>query len=1405
MGGSRGKRVSRASLLALLVAAGALAQERIPAEIEGWRDWALHGEEFRRCPFLGNTSGTSRAEHICAWPGRLELTVSEEGARFTESWVSHAPGWIPLPGDAEHWPQEVTLNGAPAAVVNCAGVPCVHVGEGSLSFAGRFAWSRRPETLGVPPAVGLVALTLNGRPVDLIERTESAVWLGKQRSADVAQHLAVQVYRRLSDGIPVVLETRLALEVAGAVREETLPGVLPEGFVPMTLESALPVRLDPDGQLHVQVRAGSYIVSIGARAVGDVGTLAVPARPAPWPRQEIWSYVADARLRVAALEGADPIDPAQANVPEEWRADPSYRVLAEHPVRLVERARGASALETNHLRLERTLYLDFSHAGYTAVDDISGTMRTGWRLDMQAPYRLLHASSGPEALLITETPGARTGLEVRAPELALQTIARLGATRGEMPATGWLSRFDEVHGTLNLPPGHRLLAAWGADRAPQAWLERWRLLDVFLLLLTSVVALRLFGWPYGLITFTTIALTHQDEHALTWLILLALLLAALTRAVPSGRGQSALKVLKCALLVVLLFTAVPFALKQLRLALYPQLAHIGAWAPELQPAPMGLSAKMASPLTDTDVPSPELPSAPPPPAAAPEPQSTMRPPRPLHKESGVANPYGLSEVMVTAARRTREEAAEPGEERYAPGTVLQAGPGVPHWRYLAYEFGWSGPVESTQTVHFWIVRPFALSTWRVLDVVLLALLLVRLGRGAGTPGLALPGRWWARGSAAALLMLLGAAGVLTSTPSRAHDTPAPEILAELKSRLTAPPPCAPQCADAMRAVVTASTGRLEVELDMSALAAVAVPLPVVAGFEPDAVSLDGKPVQGVYRDEQSRRWIALEPGAHRLRMAGVMPGADAVEVLFPWIPHAIQVQGSGWDSAGAHEGRLLGNTLSLVRRRGAGVQEGASKQAPAQFAPFVRVSRTLHLGLDWSVETTVERLAPEHGGFTVPIGLLPGERVLTAGVTTAGDNRVIATFDSEAHEFHWSSALPQSAALTLTAPRDAPQSEVWRFAVSPLWHVEFAGLPVVLPEDPHPRRWVFEYHPRPGESLSLKVSRPPAAAGSTLAIDQVTLLEQVGRRGGVGSLHLSYRSTQGGRHALALPEGVRVTGLSADGRAIPIRMEKNELPLALVPGAHRIDITWESSEGARLIARAPRIDLEAASSNVDVGILLPDSRWVLLAGGAGVGPVILYWGELAIFIAIAIVLGRARGTPLGVRDWLLLGLGLSTFSWSVLLLFALWMFALRWRESARLEMLDASRFQALQLALFTLSIVALVALVAAIPYGLLANPDMRIAGASPFDQSLHWFYDREETLLPRPWVLSLPLGWYKAAMLLWALWLAFALSRWLPRAWRSLGAGGYWRGRPAPPPGASTSAPSSESAPGAAAPLSSEP
>ena len=93
-----------------------------------------------------------------------------------------------------------------------------------------------------------------------------------------------------------------------------------------------------------------------------------------------------------------------------------------------------------------------------------------------------------------------------------------------------------------------------------------------------------------------------------------------------------------------------------------------------------------------------------------------------------------------------------------------------------------------------------------------------------------------------------------------------------------------------------------------------------------------------------------------------------------------------------------------------------------------------------------------------------------------------------------------------------------------------------------------------------------------------------------------------------------------------------------------------------------------------------------------------------MFVVIALALGRLRRTPLRTRDWLLLGLGLSTFSWWVLIVFGAWLFLLDRRPSLRIE--KRWQFNTAQIALAMLSIAAIAVLISAIPFGLLGEPDM---------------------------------------------------------------------------------------------------
>jgi hypothetical protein len=1244
----RGLHLSLMMLLAWAVLQ-VRAAEPVPAPLREWQQWVLNGQEFRACPFLATRTPGDARSHVCAWPGTLELNLGAEGGSFRQRWQVHADSWVSLPGNLEHWPREVQLDGRAAPVVAREGVPQLRLSPGTHELSGRFAWAARPEQLAVPPQTALVQLTLDGRPVAQPERPGNAVWLGQRRSAAERDQLDVTVHRLVRDDLPARLVTQLSLYVAGAGREVLLGPVLPADFVPLNLSGGLPARYENDGRLRVQLRPGRFTLQLEARGAGAAASITRPEAAAPWPEEEVWSFEGMDRLRVAAVEGAEGIDAAQANVPLEWRSLPAFRIPAGGSLTVAERSRALSNPDDNRLGLARELWLDFSHGGYTLTDHITGRLNRDWRLDMAPPYRLEAARTGGMAqpLLVTAGEDGAAGVELRERELDLSTIARVERARASMPATGWSTRFDNVSGTLHLPPGHRLLAAPGADYAHGSWIEGWGLWNLFGVLVVIVLVHWVAGPLAAVVAAVALALLYQDDPSMIWLWANALAAIALLRAAPEGRLRRFVSRYRTLSFVVLVLALLPLLVGELRLAIYPQLdapAHgYEQWYGEEKSRPRTVVPGMMPAQEDAvAVPAP-------PPVASRDGQGAGAAPVP---EAGQATASGLDRYASVL-------------NRYAAGTQLQAGPGVPDWRYITYRFGWSGPVEPSQSVRFIWLGPVALGLWRIIGVLATALFALLLARATFHFPLDAPWlparlrRALARGAAAgmaAVLLLAPADLVQAQSPGY----PGTELLNELRNRLTQPPVCGSSCAEVMSASVRATGERLDVELSVSALAHVAVALPQAGDrWQLERVELDGRPAPFALREGDASAWLPVGEGAHTLRLSGRIANAETVQLNFPQVPRAITVSATGWDASGVSNGRLLAGSLELVRRGTAG--EGTTELAPSEFPPFVRVVRTFRLDLDWSIQGEVVRLAPRTAPLQVEIPLVEGESVISAGLEVR-DGRIIVPLPRGQLSSSWQSLLLRSESLSLGLPEGPQQrAEEWVFAVGPEWHVEFDGLPPSLP--PYEGgQWTFHFIPRAGESLNVTIRRPAPAPGRTLAIDSATHVAGFGKRSVNGELHLRYRSTQAGRYTLKLPADLRVTEVSVDGQSVPVRPENGELPLSLLAGEHEVGIHWTAPRGAGLLTRPDLIDLGLPAGNVRTRVSLPDDRWALAAGGPGVGTTVLYWGELLIFLAVAWALSRWRRSPLRLHEWLLLGLGLSTLSWPVFVTVAAWLLVMRWRE-----------------------------------------------------------------------------------------------------------------------------------------------
>jgi len=377
----------------------------------------------------------------------------------------------------------------------------------------------------------------------------------------------------------------------------------------------------------------------------------------------------------------------------------------------------------------------------------------------------------------------------------------------------------------------------------------------------------------------------------------------------------------------------------------------------------------------------------------------------------------------------------------------------------------------------------------------------------------------------------------------------------------------------------------------------------------------------------------------------------------------------------------------------------------------------------------------------------------------------------------WRSTLEQRQALSLTAPRIATWVERWVLVAGTTWHVELGGIAPVhpgAPDEAHQPTWL----PWPGESVTVKSSRPEGVGGATLTLDGGREEVRPGIRATEVSLDLVFRTSRGGQHALTLPSGVELLGVTVNGQSQPVRLESGRLLVTLTPPASRVMVRWREARGLSSAFRPSAVDVGAPGANVDVVVSLPAQRWVLWLAGPTFGPAVLFWSVLLVTALVALGLSRVPHSPLRLAAWILLGVGLTQVSVASAALVVLWLLAIGWRGAAGARVRPWWAFDLMQLALVVATGLALLALFEAVQRGLLGQPEMQIAGNSSTLTALRWTADRVPGALPRPLVLSFPLLVYRLAMLAWALWLATALLRWVRQGWQALGTGGLWRPRP---------------------------
>lgn len=701
---------------------------------------------------------------------------------------------------------------------------------------------------------------------------------------------------------------------------------------------------------------------------------------------------------------------------------------------------------------------------------------------------------------------------------------------------------------------------------------------------------------------------------------------------------------------------------------------------------------------------------------------------------------------------------------------VQTGPGEPRWSGKYALLSWTGTVEPGESISLIILPPLASSFIHFLCVILTALLAFKVTASGFS-------KIWTLSSIlkpkAAVVAVAASFCLLCPASSPAAEFPSEGVLKELETRLTAPPRCAPVCAAMEKGSLIIDDKKLVMQLDVNSAANVYITLPASSqSWLPRSVLLDGAAARALRSGTSGSLEIPLSPGHHRIVMEGAVPRQDFA-LTFDMETLNFDLKSSGWSVSGLSEGRIPGKSLQFTRQiERAQVLKQSKRLLPDPIAPFVILKREIELSNQWHIHTTIQRVAPAVGAINLDVPVLPGESIITAGFT-AEAGRVKAALQAGQQWVKWTSSIKPSATIKLTADTSTRWAQEWSLKASIKWHVELEGIPGIK-QDMAARNVTPVWRPWPGETLTIKISRPQAVAGPTKTYESVSLKYIPGKRSGHVSFTARILSSQGGPETIILPPGAVLENVKVDSRELAVSQQDSIIVVPLKPGSQTLEVAWKHKTGISIITPTPHPVIVGDLANIDLDFTLPRDRWLLMAGGPSQGPAILIWGIMGTLLLLSVFLGYSSLTPLKGWQWFLLFIGVCTTSPYLGFPLVLWFMSLQRRRHMDLDKYKNS-FNYIQIGLALLTLAALGALLAAVPMSLLSTPDMQVAGNGSSSYYLSWYQDQAFGTFPTAWVLSLPLWVYRTLMLAWSLWLALSLPKWIKWGWVCYNTGALWR------------------------------
>ncbi|VAW65269.1 hypothetical protein MNBD_GAMMA11-333 [hydrothermal vent metagenome] len=1356
-------------LIAIFTSAAAFAianentSQDIPEDLKQWEPWVLKDAPTTRCPVTYNSN-----EHFCAYPDTLSIEMNAQSGYFKQAWNVYARSWITLPGNNEVWPENVRINQKAIPVVNRNNRPAIELQKGHYTINGGFNWQKRPKSLAIPDETGLIKLRIDNKIVNLPDFRNGRLWL---KTTDIKTHqnnkLSLQIYRKITDSIPLRITTRLNLDVSGQQREITLEGALLNGFMADSIDSKLPAQIDKKGRLKLQIRPGQWHINISSFNPQLLRNITLPAHKKPWPETEIWVLEQQPHLRLIKVIDKNSIDPDQTQLPQHWKAFPAYSLQSSEKLSFEILKRGDPEPEPDQLSLSRKIWLDFSGNGFTINDRITGKLSRQWRLNA-SDINPGQVTLNGKPQFITENESRQQGVEVRHGNLILSADSRIEGNSRSLSASGWDMDFNRVETTLYLPAGWRLMSLSGAS-SDETWLRQWTLLDLFVVLITAIAIYKIYGLKWGAIALITLSLAWHEYDSPQYIWLNLTIAIALLRVLPIGRLHTIVRNYRIAISVLLIIVILPFMIHQVRTTLHPQL--------EFYNMSVGNSYNTPT-ISINPVQAPAM-------LAQPAEKDTL-----FLNERSISQPIAKLKSYSRNQYQTKSQPKrKPARKRLAgvdPDAMIQTGPGLPSWSLHEHYLSWDGPVQRDQKISMILLPPEIHAVFKIMQLIFILLLTWRL---LDISSFKLPknteedrteNNVQKKSTSTIIIAALLAGALFNTAPSPAEASfPPQKMLDELYQELTKPAECLPQCASIESMSIDLSAQQLNISLRIHAQEDTLLPLPVpVKQWQPEKIRVNGQKTTGLIRKDDSTLWLRSTKGTHLVSITGRVDHLNQLQFSFPLKPHYIDVKNNDWSSEGMEKEAHKITALTFIRDADKSGTAITDEIEQSEIPVYAEVTRTIELGLDWQITTHVRGISGSAYPVIINIALLKGESVITDNIKVK-EQQAIITLNNRNSSVKWISRLETGNQIKLHASEQGTFIERWMLDSGPIWHVSFDGTPVIY----HQRQgnnWRPEWKPWPGENLTLYINRPRGVKGRTLTIDNSTLAFTPGEQMSAVKLSFNLRSSLGGQHVIQLPEDADLQSVSINGTNVPIRNMKEGLSLPVSPGNQSIEINWRETRGISSVYSSSSVNLGIDSVNNHISIAPGYERWVLFTSGPTIGPAVLFWGVLIVILIISFALGRghSKNTPLNTLQWLLLGAGLSASGPWGLVVIAVCIFALSARGKLDTRELSRPLFNFMQIILLMLVFISAITLLFVIQQGLLGSPDMQITGNNSSPYLLNWFSDRIEKTVPQASIVSVPVYIYRLLMLVWSIWLAFSVIKWAQWGWSNYIKTEYWRNKP---------------------------